>query len=238
MSVARALSQGMGEGVLTILGSAYAQTGDLFASELACIQNAVPKRQAEFAAGRLHARQLLGKLGYENHPILPHEDRSPKWPNGVTGSITHDSQHCAVAIAPTSAVQSLGIDIEPVDQREIDLREMVCTKPERSWLENQPRADHELLLKILFSAKESVYKCQHTITKTMLEFSEVELTLDLSLATFHAVFLHESVAKSFRKGLHGFFYHDDTTIITGTKLLAKPSTSAALNKQSLRSRTE
>ena len=235
MSASRALREGMGEGVLTVLGSARAQPDDLFASELASIRNAVPKRQAEFAAGRLHARQLLRSLGYEDCPILPQQDRSPKWPSGVTGSITHDSTYCAVAVALTSRVQSLGIDIEPADQTDLELTEMVCTSKELTWLESQPEKDHGLLLKILFSAKESAYKCQYPLTATMLEFGDVELTLDLPGASFHARFLCESVAASFPEGLHGFFYHDDTTIITGTKLSAMPSIGTTPEKRSLRS---
>ena len=41
--------------------------------------------------------------------------------------------------------------------------------------------------KILFSAKEAIYKCQYPISKTVLEFGDVTLNVDLENGTFEIV---------------------------------------------------
>ncbi len=75
-----------------------------------------PERMLELRTGRQYAKQALSSLGIRGIelPILP--DRSPSWPDGITGSITHargrHQSHCAVAVALTTQYSSIGIDIE------------------------------------------------------------------------------------------------------------------------------
>jgi 4'-phosphopantetheinyl transferase EntD len=38
--------------------------------------------------------------------------------------------------------------------------------------------------KILFSAKEAFYKCQYTVTERFLDFTDVELSIDLQRGSF------------------------------------------------------
>ena len=53
------------------------------------IGKAIDKRQREFAAGRRAGRSALAAVGALNAEIPRAEDRSPVWPDGFTGSISH-----------------------------------------------------------------------------------------------------------------------------------------------------
>ncbi|MCV6604473.1 MAG: hypothetical protein OIF34_04145, partial [Porticoccaceae bacterium] len=53
------------------------------------VSKAVPKRQAEFLAGRHCAALALKSLGFENTEVQSGENRIPHWPQGAVGSISH-----------------------------------------------------------------------------------------------------------------------------------------------------
>ena len=163
--------------------------GELFEQEAACIERAVDKRREEFAAGRLLARRALEKLGFAPSPLLPAEDRSPIWPEGIAGTITHTRNFCAVAVAPQSKSLCLGLDIEDGSPLKDELAERICTPRELEWIAANTSTDAERgrLGKLVFSAKEAFYKCQYPLTKRFLEFEEVELDLDLEARSFKAV---------------------------------------------------
>ncbi|MFP1130226.1 hypothetical protein [Asticcacaulis sp. W401b] len=67
------------------------------------------RRQREFNAGRNIARDLLGDGDVVG--INP-QTGAPVWPLGVVGSISHSRELVAVALAPSSAIAGIGIDIE------------------------------------------------------------------------------------------------------------------------------
>ncbi len=217
-SLQAALENGLGSGVLVAVGSNQAAVDSLHPEELVSISRSVPKRQAEFAAGRIYARHLLGQLGHPAAPLIANKDRSPAWPRGITGSITHDASYCAVAVAPQSVAAAIGIDIESPDTLEMSLMDTICTAAEIAWLERQPKKEQSRILKLFFSAKESVYKCQHHLSKTMLDFQEVQLSLDLSNSTFAARILLDSRHEALPDVIHGFTYQGNQQILTGCRI--------------------
>jgi 4'-phosphopantetheinyl transferase EntD len=152
---------------------------ELFPEERASLANSVEKRRAEFGTARVCARRALGRLGFEPMPLVPKKDRSPVWPAGVVGSITHTRGYCAVVVAPDSALISLGVDAEQDKVLTPDLIEMICTPRERVQLRG-----HDAV--VYFAAKEAFYKCQYPLTQQFLGFQDVELELDLSSGTFSA----------------------------------------------------
>ena len=81
-------------------------------SDLDAVINAVTSRQREYIAGRVLARELLGRLGVDAQTIASGPKREPLWPTGIVGSISHNERFCAVVIAQHSVVTSVGIDIE------------------------------------------------------------------------------------------------------------------------------
>ena len=64
----------------------------------------------------------------------------------------------------------------------------MCTQKERDWL--QGLSEPGLTGKVLFSAKESVYKCQYPLTMKFLGFHAVEV--EIADGTFQATFQQEA----------------------------------------------
>jgi 4'-phosphopantetheinyl transferase EntD len=150
--------------------------GELWPEEADAIAHAIPKRRTEFAAGRSAARTALAELGREPCAIPQGPDRAPLWPAGLTGSIAHCDNCCIAAVADGAHLRSLGIDIEPATQLASDLTAIICTKQELDWLDRHP--DAGLAAKMIFSAKEAVYKAQYPLTRQIIGFDAVSLTID------------------------------------------------------------
>jgi 4'-phosphopantetheinyl transferase EntD len=154
----------------------------LFPEERAFIQKAVPKRRAEFGTARLCARRALAQLGIAPSALVPEQDRAPRWPTGISGSISHTQGCCAVVVARSAHYRSLGLDVEQDKTLAPELREMICTAHERRVLGSRVAQDAMLY----FAAKEAFYKCQYPLTQLFLDFLDVELEVDLVRGTFQA----------------------------------------------------
>jgi 4'-phosphopantetheinyl transferase EntD len=135
------------------------------------------KRVAEFSAGRLCARRALAQFGLEKSAVLRNEDRSPAWPAGFVGSITHTLGFCAAAVAPSSAFEALGIDAEIVGRVTPEIWPYLFTLAEFTLLESLPAPRRAEVATLVFSAKEAFYKCQYALTGEWLEFGDVTLEL-------------------------------------------------------------
>ncbi len=135
---------------------------------------AVPKRRAEFLAGRWAARSALAALGVDAERAPGrNQDGSPRWPAQVTGSITHGAERALCAVARTSDVRSLGIDAErlmsPAAKDELFAR--ICNEDERAVLAAGVTAPEHHLVTFAFSAKESLYKCLYPLIGQFMDFS-------------------------------------------------------------------
>ena len=161
----------------------------LHPEEAALVARAVAKRRREFAVVRSCARRAMEKLGVPPQPILTGERGAPRWPAGLAGSMTHCDGYCAAALVRATDLASLGIDAEvhaPLPENvlpsvalpaEADrLRGLAAERPDIHWD------------RLLFSAKESVYKAWFPLTGKWLDFMEadIELTAD---GTFRAALL-------------------------------------------------
>ncbi|GHH84861.1 4'-phosphopantetheinyl transferase [Streptomyces sulfonofaciens] len=151
----------------------------LFPEEAALVARAVPQRRLEFATVRLCARRALGRLGVPPAPLLWGRRGAPAWPHGIVGSLTHCAGFRAAAVARGEDVASLGIDAEPdkplpdgvldaiaLRREVIRLRELNDCHPGVCWD------------RLLFSAKESVYKTWFPLTGRELDFDEAEIRID------------------------------------------------------------
>ncbi|MER7478049.1 4'-phosphopantetheinyl transferase superfamily protein [Streptomyces sp. NPDC126510] len=161
----------------------------LYPEEAALLTRAVDKRRREFAVVRSCARRAMEKLGVEPQPILPGERGAPGWPAGLTGSMTHCDGYCAAALVRATDLASLGIDAEvhgPLPEgvlpsvslpAEADrLRRLAAERPDVHWD------------RLLFSAKESVYKAWFPLTGKWLDFMEADIDLAAD-GTFRAELL-------------------------------------------------
>lgn len=164
----------------------------LFPQEKQSVDGAVVSRLQEFSTGRECARRALASLGIAAVPIMANRDRSPNWPEGVIGSITHTNSHCAVAVAPSGEpYDAIGLDLENIENFSIELIDTICLEEERRWLETQPIDLRPELACTIFSAKECAYKAQYPASKVFLEFSEMLVRLDIENGRFFARLLRD-----------------------------------------------
>lgn len=163
------------------------QPTPLFADESAFIRGAVRERRLEFTTARLCARTALRGLGLEPVPLVPGPDRVPPWPPGVVGSITHCAGYRAAAAARESDIAALGIDAEPHAALPPDVLESVAVGREPDLLRTLADARPAYAWdRVLFSAKESVFKAWYPLTRTWLDFTDCELHIDPEAQAFTA----------------------------------------------------
>lgn len=164
---------------------AFTWNEDLFPDEVRSIANSIRARQIEFRTGRYCARNALRQLGVPSLPIPVGPNREPIWPSGYIGSITHCSGYCAAAVAREDCLYSLGIDAEPCERLPHDIADRVITA-------NEYRAfqafafNKDVLGKLVFSAKESIFKAWFPVTGLWLDFLDVEVQINQSLSAFSA----------------------------------------------------
>ncbi len=151
----------------------------LHPSESAAVSGAVPSRRAEFATGRHCARAALGLLGHPPVALERGPGGGPRWPEAVVGSITHCAGYRAAAVAPAVQVAALGIDAEPHEGLPPGVLRTVAGPAEAGRVAELTRAEPGVAWdRVLFSAKEAVYKAWCTFEPRPLRFRDVDLVLD------------------------------------------------------------
>lgn len=146
---------------------------------------AVPARRREFAAARTCARTALGELGIEPVAIPPGQRREPRWPRDVVGSMTHCAGYCAAAVASDTDICAVGIDAEIDERLPEGVLNSITTARERDMLRRLTRHDSTVCWdRVLFSAKESVYKAWYPFTRRWLGFLDVEVDIEPDKAGF------------------------------------------------------
>jgi 4'-phosphopantetheinyl transferase EntD len=144
--------------------------------EEAFIEGAIEKRQREFRAGRHAAHAALARLNAPDLPLLRGERREPLWPAGYVGSIAHCRDLCVAACAKCDDLAGLGIDVEPLDPLPHGVDRYIHTEAEAAFV-----ADHSGIHpeRLIFSAKESLYKCYYPLVQRYFGFQSVALAFDL-----------------------------------------------------------
>ncbi|MFE6870992.1 4'-phosphopantetheinyl transferase [Kitasatospora sp. NPDC057692] len=177
--------------VPVIVETAYSDPPEarLEPEEQAVIAPAVESRRREFTTVRHCARLALTRLGVPYQPLLPGLRGAPGWPDGVIGSLTHCAGFRAAAVARAEEVLSVGIDAEPALPLPEGVLDAIALPGEQQRNTALTTAHPDVPWdRILFSAKESVYKTWFPLTRRFLDFSEAELTLDPD-GTFTATLL-------------------------------------------------
>ncbi|MFI7425803.1 4'-phosphopantetheinyl transferase [Micromonospora sp. NPDC049836] len=168
-------------------------SGALLPAERACLgDRAVPGRRRDFTAGRVCARRALAGLGLPAAPVVAAPDRSPVWPPGVVGTITHTTGYCAAAAAHATQVRSVGMDAERRQDLSPGVRRRVCLPDEEDALARLPAGAPWPT--VLFSVKETVYKVWYPVVGTWLDFADARVTLDPAAGTFTALIAPARVA--------------------------------------------
>ncbi len=137
-------------------------------------------RKEHYRSGRICAGEVLSKLGTLGQPVLRDpQTREPLWPEGISGAITHSGNWAAAAAGKTSEVSGIGIDLEDLE-RQVDSRisRHVCIPEEQKWLQECGEDFLEQYLKIIFSAKESIFKAFFPYTRTYLHFHDARILME------------------------------------------------------------
>jgi len=152
--------------------------------ELPLLDGAVEQRIAEFATARDCARRALRALGAPDGAILRGPKREPLWPAGIVGSITHCTGYRAAAVAFAADMLTIGIDAEPHAPIEERVTRRVLVEPERDWITTAEPGIH--WSRLIFSAKESVYKAWFPLARCWLGFEDAVVTIDPAAGSFRA----------------------------------------------------
>jgi 4'-phosphopantetheinyl transferase EntD len=153
----------------------------MFPEEAERVAKAVDKRRREFATVRHCARQAFAELGIPPAPLLNGERGAPQWPAGVVGSMTHCAGYRAAVVAHDTDIHTLGIDAEPHGPLPEGVLGVISRDEEKEHLEGLKAADSEVHWdRMLFCAKETVYKAWYPLTQKWLGFEEASITLDPS----------------------------------------------------------
>jgi 4'-phosphopantetheinyl transferase EntD len=144
----------------------------LLKEEVPALAASVVKVRRASGAARIVARQLLTQLGYANCALPKGPTGAPVWPAGIVGSLAHDSRVAVAAVGMRADVGALGIDVEPAECLPSELLDLVATPQERLNL-----GDDVYRGRLLFVAKEAVYKAVHPLDQTFLEHHDVEINL-------------------------------------------------------------
>lgn len=207
----------------------------LFPQEEAVLARAGEKRRAEFTTVRALARGALARIGVEPAPILPGVKGQPRWPAGVRGSMTHCNGYRAAVVARAADGAAVGIDAEPnaplsgdalaaitVGAEARHIRELTAGAPRVHWG------------RMLFSAKEAVYKAWFPLTGVRIGFRDAHVTFDPESGRFAARILR-SVPEIATAGpldiFHGRWAADERLMVTAICIPAQQPVSRQSHKE-------
>lgn len=184
------------------------------------IRKSVPKRQAEFIAGRLCAQSILSRYSYCHYPIRTGKWREPIWPEPLVGSISHNTGYAAAIAAPKARFGGIGIDIETVvagSTRDALIHSVVSAK-EMGYLNSAAFSRSlDCLLTLVFSAKESFFKAAFGKVNSYFGFDAVEiLDVDEEARTLLLRSMHtlcEEIVAGHRYCAH-YEFLDSRTVLT------------------------
>jgi len=158
-----------------LIGHRMISPGDedaLLDAEAASIASSVVAVRRASGAARIVARELLTQLGHTGVAVPRGASGAPVWPAGIVGSLAHDDGVAIAAVALRRDFASVGIDVDTALPLPTEMLSLVPTPQERRGL-----ADNPLGGKLLFAAKEAVYKAVYPLDRTFLEFHDIEVDL-------------------------------------------------------------
>lgn len=159
----------------------------LYPGEHEIVARAVPTRRQEFATARSCAREAMVRLGAEPAAIPQGVRGDPQWPRGLVGSITHCAGYRGAVLGRVGQVVTIGIDSEPDEALPEGVLDAISLPRERTMVAELlaghpgPRWD-----RLLFCAKEAVYKAWYPLARCWLDFDEALVTVDPDGGTFTA----------------------------------------------------
>jgi len=155
-----------------------ADEAHLLPEEARSIPARQPAMRRASGAARWIAHRLLADIGITDVAIMRAPSGAPVWPDGIIGSLAHDDDMAVAAVAPVGGIVSLGIDVEPAEPLPDDIFAIVATGADRTGA-----ADPRIAGRILFCAKEAVYKAAFPLDREVLGYEDIAVDLDAGRAT-------------------------------------------------------
>ncbi len=162
------------------------------------VHNFHPQRREEFILGR-----LCSSLAFKDYfkqdlfdlPVSP--DRSPLWPRGVLGSITHSKNFVGAAVSESTRLHGIGIDFEEIGRTKIELSSHI-----RGLEDVKSHKDFttEELLTLIFSFKESLYKALYPQVKIFFGFHDAAVCEIDSIQGEFKIKLLKDLSQDFKVG--------------------------------------
>ncbi len=141
----------------------FVEKFDLNTFQFPIVETHHPERQKEIIFSRLMAHKILNEhFSLNIFDWTNVQDRKTIFPEGIVGSITHGKEDLLVAIS--YSLQGIGVDLENVSRMKMNTERIVRTADD---LLTCPGLTSQMLLTLIFSAKESLYKA---INPTVNEF--------------------------------------------------------------------
>ena len=134
------------------------------------------KRQADFLAGRYVAKLALEQLGFRQFDIKIGFQKAPVFPDGITGSISHNDALAVCIVSKSAECNLLGIDVENIISNETckTIERQVLNQSELIGLSRTPYPVN-FMITLVFSAKETLFKAIYPYVKQYLDFNTSEV---------------------------------------------------------------
>lgn len=150
----------------------------LLPAEAAAFAGSIETVRRASGAARVVARQLMSRVGYSDCAVPRGQSGAPVWPIGIRGSLAHDADYAVAAVGRCRDVGALGIDVEPAELLPCELVDLVATPNERTNLAADPFRG-----RLLFVAKEAVYKAVYPLDHIFLDYHDIEIDFAKQKAT-------------------------------------------------------
>jgi 4'-phosphopantetheinyl transferase EntD len=176
-----------------------------------------PGRVQEFVGARACAEESLKHFKIQQAIILKSDSGAPIWPSNIVGSLSH-SKNTAMSISVgADKFHGVGLDIETIihDDRRETISKKVTRQEDEALLLNYKDTINEIMT-LIFSAKESLYKCINPITNIFFGFEHAYLNqIDIESRKFSIV-LDSSIPelKNYNGQYNGHFEFLGDSIVT------------------------
>lgn len=147
----------------------------LTVKETKIVRKAVKKRRYEFSAGRRCAKKCLEQYFISDFSLLKGRYGEPIWPRGFTGSITHDAE-MVFAVAQPQENGYVGIDFADLPEQ-APYPHLILNSGEINAIKYMKNPEF-----LLFCLKESVIKILSPILQDYIEFKDININLENSVA--------------------------------------------------------
>ncbi|MBQ46618.1 MAG: hypothetical protein CMP10_03870 [Zetaproteobacteria bacterium] len=175
------------------------------------LQGVARYRRERRKIGRVCGEQALSAAGYQISGDVESKafktDVIPCWPEGFVGSITYTKDFAMAAVAQQDAFKSVGIDAERVisEATLAKIEKFIASDAEQRLFSVAlcKEISKEEFYTILFSAKESIYKCFYPLIQKIAGFQDVEIvSIDLKNNKFEYKFIR-TLSQDFPYGYRG-----------------------------------